>query len=110
VQEKKIFQEVNKLLEDPGIVISNPEHLSHYPDARANIDRDSILASIPENLTLGAKIIASIKHSSNGIQFRDDLLALDLIQEAGTGADNHFLSQNLPVRWSASPPPAPFPN
>ena len=96
-QEKKIIQEAIKFLENPGIVISNIECLNLLSDAGAIVDLDSKLASIPENLILDAEIIASLKQFSNGIQFRDDPLALDLIREVGTGAD--FISHEHTFRW-----------
>jgi len=51
----------------------------------------------PEKLILDAEMIASIKHFSNGILFRDDPLALDLIREVGTGAD--FISHEHTLNW-----------
>ena len=50
-----------------------------------------------EKLIIDAEMIASIKHFSNGIQFRDDPLALDLIREVGTGAD--FISHEHTLKW-----------
>ena len=41
----------------------------------------------PEKLILDAEMIASIKHFSKGIQFRDDPLALDIIREVGSAGD-----------------------
>ncbi|MCK5795124.1 MAG: trimethylamine methyltransferase family protein [Anaerolineales bacterium] len=51
----------------------------------------------PEKLILDAEMIASINHFSNGIQFRDDPLALNLIREVGTGAD--FISHEHTLKW-----------
>jgi len=51
----------------------------------------------PEKLILDSEIISSIKHFSNGIQFRDDPLALDLIREVGIGGD--FISHEHTFKW-----------
>ena len=51
----------------------------------------------PEKLILDAEMISSINHFSNGIQFRDDPLALNLIREVGTGAD--FISHEHTLKW-----------
>jgi len=51
----------------------------------------------PEKLILDAEMIASIKHFTRGIQFRDDPLALDLIKEAGATGD--FLSLEHTFNW-----------
>jgi len=51
----------------------------------------------PEKLILDAEIIASIKHFSRGILFRDDPLALDLIRETGTRGD--FISHDHTLKW-----------
>lgn len=49
-EEKKIIQEAIKLLDNPGITISNPESLNLLSDAGAKVDPDSMVASIPEQL------------------------------------------------------------
>lgn len=51
----------------------------------------------PEKLILDADMIASIKHFTKGIQFRDTPLALDLIQEAGRNGD--FISHEHTFKW-----------
>jgi trimethylamine--corrinoid protein Co-methyltransferase len=51
----------------------------------------------PEKLILDAEMIGSIKHFCQGIFFREDPLALDLIQEVGRGGD--FISQEHTFRW-----------
>jgi len=51
----------------------------------------------PEKLILDSEMIASIKHFSTGIQYRDDPLAINLIRETGTTGD--FISHKHTLKW-----------
>ena len=51
----------------------------------------------PEKLILDSEMIASIKHFSKGIQFRENPLASDLIKEVGTTGD--FISHEHTLKW-----------
>ncbi len=51
----------------------------------------------PEKLILDSEMIASIKHFSTGIQFRDNPLAINLIREVGTTGD--FISHEHTLKW-----------
>jgi len=51
----------------------------------------------PEKLILDSEMIASIKHFSTGIQFRENPLAINLIREIGTTGD--FISHEHTLKW-----------
>ena len=51
----------------------------------------------PEKLILDSEMIASIKHFSTGIQFRENPLAIDIIREVGTTGD--FISHEHTLKW-----------
>ncbi len=51
----------------------------------------------PEKLILDSEMIASIKHFSQGIQFRENPLAVDLIREVGHKGD--FISSEHTFKW-----------
>jgi len=49
-EEKKIIQEAIKLLENPGVIVSNSEALNLLSDAGAKVNLNSKVSSIPEDL------------------------------------------------------------
>jgi len=100
-----------RLLENPGIIISNTDVLNLFADAGANVNLNSKAASIPEELIhnalgncqspekliLDSAMIASFKHFSKGIQFREDPRGIDLFREVGTSGD--FISHEHTFKW-----------